>query len=74
MLIIKAFINNKQIDEIHIHNAGNWFGYCYKYKVKVPKNIKRNFIHNRTKGWKELAKQVLQHLISLDQTDKTKEG
>jgi hypothetical protein len=72
MLIIKAYIydgtSNKQIDEIHIQNISHWSKDKYMYKVQKP-DIERRFFHNRSKGWKDLAKQVIQHLISMEITE-----
>jgi hypothetical protein len=73
MLILKTFVNEKQIDEIHIHNRGNaeieGNGY-YNYKVVEPKGIKKIFLHKRDEGWKPLAISILKHLNFLEKKRK----
>jgi len=66
VLIIKVFVNNTQIDEIHIQNVKHWYKNSYVYEVKHPKGVKRKFIHDRVSGWKELAKQVLEYMVNRD--------
>ena len=67
MLILKAFINEIEIDEIHIQNTGTHIKDFFMYKVRKPEGIGREFVHKRSKGWRPLAKQVLAHLISLEE-------
>jgi len=72
MLILKAFINEKQIEEIHIQNIGHIADDYFKYKVRKPKDINMIVMHDRSRGWKPLAKQVLQQLITYEETENGK--
>ena len=62
MLIIKAFVNDKQIDEVHVQNVKHVAGDTYLYKVRKPKGCKCGFAHSRSDGWRELAANVLSKL------------
>jgi len=69
MLILKTYVNDREIEEICIHNKGkaeHAEGY-YIYKIEKPEGIGRYFPHERSRGWKPLAVQVLKHLISLEE-------
>jgi len=66
MLIIKAFVNERQIDEIHIHNEGRLYDneeikIC-EYKVLEPGGYDKLFIHDQSDGWMALAAKVLEEL------------
>ena len=67
MLIIKAYINNDLIDEIHIHNTGRTDKNnpdIYEYELKYPNNIKiTNIFYNRKDGWMKLAIAFFNELI-----------
>ena len=66
MLTIKAYINDKLIDEIHVANMGlNPRHKKCEYKITKPKTFS-SILHKRSKGWKVLAVKVLQHLIEDD--------
>lgn len=56
MLIIKAYVNEKLIDSVWIHNEGEGkkIGEC-KYKVLIPEELPRRISHERAKGWMPLA-------------------
>lgn len=70
MLIIKAYVNKRQIDEIHIHNMGAMGSPdflspagLYTYRIEKPEGYERNLIaHRRSDGWQVLAKRALQVL------------
>lgn len=73
MLIIKAYINERERDEIRILNIGRHENSesLYRYQIIKPIGITRTFIHERNKGWRQLATQVLKHLNTLDGMDET---
>ena len=64
MLIIKAFINEKEIDEIHIHNVNviNERFDIYEYRIRKPEGY-----HVRFKGWKPLVIDALKVLEAADE-------
>jgi hypothetical protein len=69
MLIIKAFINEKPIDEFHIHNTskeikkGIWL-----YEVDFPEKYRSiSVLHKRSEGWMKLFRTVLDSIADLDQ-------
>lgn len=67
MLIIKAFVNEEQIDEILIQNkGGNLKGLC-NYKVVKP-DVAGVIKHNRPDGWVPLAAMVLMELAEAGYT------
>jgi len=63
MLIIKAYINHKEIDEIMIQNTG----ICtheelqeYEYKIVKPKGYSEYAIfHIRERGWRSLVSKAI---------------
>jgi len=66
MLVIKAYINEKKIDEIHILNTGicvNDTMQTYEYKIVQPKGYEGfPIFHMRNLGWRVLAKQAIELL------------
>lgn len=68
MLIIKAYINERQIDEIWIHNLGTGcsgyeFGELYNYRIEKPEGYEQKLIeHSRGDGWQVLVKKALEIL------------
>lgn len=64
MLIIKAFVNHRQIDEIQIQNVGHHSsgGQYRNYKLIKP-DIPGNMVHCRDKGWEVLAVMALKEII-----------
>ena len=58
MLVIKAYINDIQIDEIHIQNVGGDQKGLSEYVVKKPKMVGK-IKHHRPSGWVPLAAAVL---------------
>ena len=62
MLIIKAFVNKDQIEEIFIHNVGrvNDDTDTYEYRIRKPEGYDHIPIyHSRNTGWVPLTIQVL---------------
>ena len=63
MLIIKAFVNEREIDEIYVWNTGqkvDQYDETYEYRILKPKGYEDIPIyHNRKNGWKNLMKLVL---------------
>ena len=63
MLIIKAFVNEKEIDEIHIWNTGNCMcseSEIYAYKIVKPEGYKLDVIfHAQSDGYMALLKQAI---------------
>jgi len=74
MLILKAFVNEKQIDEIHIGNIrpiGSDDGQgLYEYKICKPTGDYLPIYHRRDHGWKGLAWAALGRLITKDKERK----
>jgi len=66
-LVIKAFVNYRQIDEVHIQNVtkdglANPDGTA-EYVIREPKGYDEFvFTHNRSEGWMPLASDVLNFL------------
>jgi len=58
MLIIKAYINQELIDEIHIQNVGGDPNGLSEYAVRKPA-MKGIIKHHRPSGWVALAASVL---------------
>lgn len=63
MLIIKAYINDKEIDDIHVWNTGNCMcseAEIYAYNILKPQGFERYPIfHARGDGYMALLKQVI---------------
>jgi len=68
MLIVKAYVNDKQIDEIHVWNTGicvNEDLQTYEYKIELPRGYEDfPIFHMRDLGWRVLAKQAIDLLES----------
>jgi hypothetical protein len=64
MMIIKVFINEKEIDEIHIWNTGECTNpelNMWKYKILKPEGFEDWYIiHNRDTGYMNLLVEVLE--------------
>lgn len=58
MLIIKAYVNEKLIDEIHIQNVGGNPNGLSEYAVRKPE-VEGTIKHHRPSGWVALAAAVL---------------
>ena len=67
MLILKAYLNDRLIEEIHIQNVED---HCkilgHKYKIIKPKGFKEPVRHHRYKGWIPLAIKILQEIEDRD--------
>ena len=63
MLIVKAYINKNQIEEIHIWNTGNCVDEelnIWEYKIVEPKGYEDvPIFHHRDLGWKALFSNVI---------------
>lgn len=62
MLVLKVYVNDKQIDEIHIQNIGHWKNGFYRYVVRKPENKDISCLHLRKRNWKFLVKMILEYL------------
>jgi len=76
MLILKAFINHKKIDEIHIWNTGECTNPelgMWKYKILRPEGFEGWYIiHKRDDGYLALLKQVIDIImLNGDNNEKT---
>jgi len=72
MLVIKIYINDKEVDDIHIQNIGffdNWRAVdpyakkkdLYMYKIRKPSGFEDELIiHSRSKGHRILAAKAMQ--------------
>ena len=75
MLVIKAYINCRQIDEIWIHNLGFEYakGGLFTYRIEKPKGYEQELIeHSRGDGWQPLFEKTLKVLKSGKGTHKDK--
>lgn len=64
MLIIKAYINERLIDQVWIHNKGEGkkIGDC-NYEIEIPQGVKGKIAHERAKGWMPLAARALVKIL-----------
>jgi len=64
MLVVKVFVNTRQIDEIHVQNVGcvHEKNNLYEYKVRLPENRSKSIFHKRDLGYVPLLKNVLDYL------------
>ena len=72
VLVVKVFVNNKQIDEIHIHNSSamNKSTAEYAYRIVKPKKYDTASIwHSRPLGYKTLLKKALMFMTHLDDSE-----
>lgn len=60
MLVIKAYVNYDQIDEIHIQNVGEE-GEFHKYLIRQPE-CDEVILHKRSDGWIPLGIKILKKL------------
>ena len=75
MLILKAYINDREIEEIWIHNTSNCvnttFG-IWEYRIRKPEGYDHlPLYHRRDKGWKEL---VIYAMKIIDREEPRKDG
>ena len=65
MLIAKIYVNETQIDEIHVLNVTEDLTQpIHEYKIRDPKR-KEKIYHRRSDGWGPLLKRVLEILYPL---------
>jgi hypothetical protein len=62
MLIVKIFVNEKQIDEIQIQNTGDKYKGMDKYTIRKPAIWKGWLFHSRKEGWFPLVLQAMEIL------------
>ncbi len=67
MLVTKVYINNREIDEIHIQNTGEasfeTLKGRYTYVIRRPKGFEgHKFTHRRENGYEPLLREVLRYL------------
>jgi len=74
MLVVKAFINEKQIEEIHIWNTGNCTSEAmqtYEYKIVKPEGYEKfPIFHMRELGWMNLMAQAIDVIERIEPTQK----
>lgn len=68
MLIIKAYINENLIDEVHINNIGGDINGICTYRIIDPPGYDDKIMHNRRQGWRKLASRVMMYMANKDQT------
>ena len=67
MLILKVFVNDRQIDEIHVHNMdGDPISH---YEIVEPFGIDTIIMHKRSRGWIPLAHSVLEVLMEQERLE-----
>ena len=64
MLIIKAFVNNKEIDSVQIQNMNRKHGHHDMYKIIKPEIKYPIILHKRALGWKTLASIAFTRIIA----------
>ncbi len=62
MLIIKAFVNYDQIDEIWVQNINALDDGICEYKIRKSEGDWPLITHKRSDGWRKLAVKVLEIL------------
>jgi 2-hydroxy-3-keto-5-methylthiopentenyl-1-phosphate phosphatase len=65
MLVLKVFVNQEQIDEIHIQNTGETHkrGY-FSYVIKSPEGYdKESIVHQRSAGYESLVIMALHKIM-----------
>lgn len=69
MLIVKVFVNERQIDELYIHNiTDNINNAIHQYEICKPDLRKETTInHRRSDGWMPLVRKVLGYLIKKEE-------
>jgi hypothetical protein len=81
MLVVKVFVNDRQIDEVWIHNEGvasDGSGLT-EYSVKRPRGVNKKLTHERSEGYRPLLAQALRELHlknvkTFDSVNRRKEG
>jgi hypothetical protein len=63
MLIVNVQVNNRLIDEIHIHNISTDNGDLQTYRIEKPEGHENTVIkHRYSTGYKSLVIAVLEYL------------
>lgn len=62
MLIVRVYVNDRQIDEVHIHNVGRLEGEIRQYRVIRPDLELPLLTHHRPDPWYRLVGQVCREL------------
>jgi hypothetical protein len=65
MLVLKVFVNQEQIDEIHIQNIGEAHkrGY-FSYEIKSPQGYDGDpIVHQRSAGYESLLIMALHRIM-----------
>lgn len=68
MLIIKAFVNHNQIDEIWVQNVNTLDDGIRAYKIRKPEGDYPLISHKRSDGWRKLFIKVLEVLDGDDES------
>ena len=66
MLVAKIFVNERQIDEIHIHNLGEIGRGYYQYAIEKPRVKDIKLTHRRSDGYKPLLTIALKLLKEIE--------
>ena len=67
MLVLKAFVNYDQIDEIWVQNVGFLDDGICEYKIRKPEGDWPLIKHKRSGGWRKLGIKVLDMLEKEEQ-------
>lgn len=68
MLIIKAYVNHDEIDEIWVHNIATIEDGICEYRIEKPTGYEDiNIWHRRSEGWKALTLKVLGWMAERDE-------
>ena len=67
MLVAEIWINNYQIDEVHIQNIGvanpGTYDNIFRYKIRKPEGIEDVIEHRRLDGYKPLLIKALEVIV-----------
>lgn len=70
MLILKAYVNERQIDEVHIHNVGTLMPNLCQYAVEKPDIRAERIAHFRSMPWYYLAREALEQICDAHEEGK----
>jgi hypothetical protein len=73
MLVIKVFVNRKQIDELQIQNVLQAGEDTCGYVITKPEKVGEMILHKRSNGYKPLLKEALDVLIKKEKKEKKKD-
>ncbi len=75
MLIVKAYINTEEIDEVHVWNTGNCIDKelnIWEYKIIQPTGYEDiPIFHHRDLGWRALFSSVITVLEKMNKEETT---